>query len=165
MTSNQTTNNQETNNQETSNKKQIAIASDHAGFEQKEALKPYLINLGLHVKDFGPRDDSRVDYPDFAADVARDVSRAQSDLGILFCGTGIGMAITANKIKGIRAANIIDPKFAALAREHNNINILTLSGRFIDLDTNKEIIKAFLSTEYTGGRHQGRLDKIHLLES
>ena len=132
----------------------ISIASDHAGFDQKQVLAAYLKELGHNVIDRGPDCDDRVDYPDFAEIVAHDVVN----------GEGIGMAIAANKVDGIRAANIVSPAFAALCREHNDANVITLSGRFVDLSANKEILKSFLSTEFGGGRHAGRVEKIMALE-
>ena len=143
----------------------ISIASDHAGFEEKELLKPFLSGLGHEVIDRGPSDDGRVDYPDFAEIVARDVANGEADRGVLVCGTGIGMAIAANKVNGIRAANVTSPEFAALAREHNDANIVTVSGRFVDDATNQAIVRAFLETEFAGGRHTGRVQKIMALEN
>ena len=142
----------------------ISIASDHAGFEQKQMLVDYLLELGCDVVDRGPDDDSRVDYPDFAAVVARDVADGFAERGVLVCGTGIGMAVAANKVKGIRAANVTTPEFAALAREHNDANVVTVSGRFVDEPTNRAIVKAFLETDFGGGRHAGRVEKIMNLE-
>ena len=151
----------------------ISIASDHAGFDQKQVLAAYLKELGHNVIDRGPDCDDRVDYPDFAEIVAHDVVNGEAERGVLVCGTGIGMAIAANKVDGIRAANIVSPAFAALCREHNDANVATLSGRFtslelsgrfVDLSANKEILKSFLSTEFGGGRHAGRVEKIMALE-
>ncbi len=142
----------------------VSIASDHAGFEQKQKLAKYLTNEGYEVADLGPENDDRVDYPDFAALVAHDVANGKSQYGVLVCGTGIGMAIAANKVNGIRAANVVSSEFAQLAREHNDANIVTVSGRFTDLKTNEEIIDAFLTTEFGGGRHEGRVEKIMNLE-
>ena len=142
----------------------VSIASDHAGFEEKELLKPYLVELGHEVIDRGPDSDDRVDYPDFAALVAKDVAGGEADRGVLVCGTGIGMAIAANKVDGIRAANVTTPEFAALAREHNDANIVTVSGRFVTDETNRAIVKAFLETAFGGGRHEGRVAKIMALE-
>lgn len=142
----------------------ISIASDHAGFDQKQLLAAYLKEHGHNVIDRGPDCDDRVDYPDFAKVVANDVVNGDAERGVLVCGTGIGMAIAANKVDGIRAANIVSPAFAALCREHNDANVITLSGRFVDLSANKEILKAFLSTEFGGGRHAGRVEKIMALE-
>lgn len=142
----------------------VSIASDHAGFEEKELLKPYLVELGHEVIDRGPDSDDRVDYPDFAELVAKDVAGGEADRGVLVCGTGIGMAIAANKVDGIRAANVTTPEFAALSREHNDANIVTVSGRFVTDETNRAIVKAFLETAFGGGRHEGRVAKIMALE-
>ena len=142
----------------------VSIASDHAGFEEKELLKPYLVELGHEVIDRGPDSDDRVDYPDFAELVAKDVASGEADRGVLVCGTGIGMAIAANKVNGIRAANVTTPEFAALSRGHNDANIVTVSGRFVTDETNRAIVKAFLETAFGGGRHEGRVAKIMALE-
>lgn len=142
----------------------ISIASDHAGFEQKQELAAYLAECGHEVLDRGPADDSRVDYPDFAELVARDVVQGAAERGVLVCGTGIGMAIAANKVHGIRAANVTSAEFAALSREHNDANVVTVSGRFVSLDENKRILDAFVATEFGGGRHAGRVEKIMALE-
>ena len=122
----------------------ISIASDHAGFEQKELLKPFLEELGHEVLDRGPDSDDRVDYPDYAKLVGDDVAQGVAERGVLVCGTGIGMAIAANKVDGIRAANVTTPEFAQLAREHNDANIVTVSGRFVADETNRAIVKTFL---------------------
>lgn len=142
----------------------ISIASDHAGFEQKQLLAAYLAEQGHEVTDRGPENDDRVDYPDFAELVAVDVANGAADYGVLVCGTGIGMAIAACKVDGVRAVNVINTEFAALSREHNNANVVTLSGRFVELDTNKAILNTFLSTEFGGGRHAGRVEKIMALQ-
>jgi ribose 5-phosphate isomerase B len=142
----------------------IAIASDHAGFEQKQQLAAWLVGQGLDVHDLGPETDERVDYPRFAALVAEEVAGGAADLGVLVCGTGIGMAIAANKTDGIRAANVTSPAFAALAREHNDANVITLSGRFVDVATNKAILAGFLDATFGGGRHADRVALIHALE-
>jgi len=142
----------------------LALGSDHAGFEQKSAAAAWLGQLGYGVLDMGPLNAERVDYPDFAAAVARQVQGGQADLGILFCGTGIGMAIAANKLSGIRAANCLQVELARLAREHNEANVLTLSARFSTLEQNKAIIQAFLESEPAGGRHAIRVKKISELE-
>lgn len=139
----------------------IAFASDHAGFPHKDILAQMCRDLGHDVVDLGPDSgDNSVDYPDYAFPVAEMVGRGEADRGVLVCGTGIGMSIAANKVPGIRAVNVTIPEFAILSREHNNANVITLSGRFIDIETNKEILKNFLSTEFAGGRHQNRLDKV-----
>lgn len=142
----------------------IGIASDHAGFDEKQLLIPYLEAEGYEVIDYGPDSDGRVDYPDFAEKVAWALVQGNVDRGILICGTGIGMAIAANKVKGIRAANALSPEFAELAREHNDANIITLSGRFVDDATNRKIADTFLTTEFGGGRHAERVQKIMDLE-
>ena len=142
----------------------VSIASDHAGFEEKELLRVYLEELGYEVVDEGPDSDDRVDYPDYAELVAKDVAGGKVDRGVLVCGTGIGMAVAANKIRGIRAANVTTPEFAALAREHNDANIVTVSGRFVTDEVNRAIVKTFLETAFAGGRHEGRVAKIMALE-
>lgn len=142
----------------------VSIGADHAGFEQKQALAAYLAGKGYEVCDRGPANDDRVDYPDFAAVVARDVAEGTADAGVLVCGTGIGMAMAADKVPGVRAANIINPEFAALCREHNDANVITLSGRFVPLEENERILDTFLSTEFGGGRHAGRVEKIMNLD-
>ena len=143
----------------------IAIASDHAGFEQKGELAEYLVSLGHEIIDFGPYVLEKVDYPDYAEKVGKSVSSGESSRGVLVCGTGIGMAIAANKIDGIRAANVTNPLFAQLARAHNNINVISLSGRHIDCDVNKKCLSVFLNTDFEGGRHEMRVKKIMGLES
>lgn len=142
----------------------ISIGSDHAGFEQKQLLAAYLEECGYEVIDRGPEDDGRVDYPDYAAAVARDVALSDARYGVLVCGTGIGMAVAANKVNGIRAVNVINTQFAELCREHNDANVITLSGRFVELDENKRILDTFFATEFGGGRHAGRVEKIMQLE-
>jgi ribose 5-phosphate isomerase B len=142
----------------------IVIASDHAGFKQKQQLTVWLREQGHEVCDLGPASEQRVDYPDYAEKVAEKIASGAATRGILVCGTGIGMAIAANKIRGIRAANVTDPCFAALAREHNDANVLTLSGRFVDLEANKRIIADFLNTPFGEGRHAERVRKIHALD-
>lgn len=142
----------------------VSIASDHAGFEQKQMLVAHLQGAGHQVIDRGPDSDDRVDYPDFAELVAKDVVSGQAQRGVLVCGTGIGMAIAANKVDGIRAANIVSEEFAALTREHNDANVITVSGRFVSEEENRKIVDIFLSTEFAGGRHAGRVEKIMALE-
>lgn len=142
----------------------VSIAADHAGFEEKQRLVGYLAELGHEVIDRGPNSDDRVDYPDFAVLVAGDVASGEAERGVLVCGTGIGMAVAANKVHGIRAANVTSPEFAALAREHNDANIVTVSGRFVTDEVNRAIVKTFLETEFGSGRHAGRVEKIMALE-
>ena len=138
----------------------IAIASDHAGFVQKAPLAEYLRSKGHEVVDLGPDTDDRVDYPDFADKVARYVAAGKADRGVLVCGTGIGMALTADKVAGIRASVIESPQFAHLFREHNDGNVVCVSGRFTDLEVNEQIMDEFLETEFGGGRHAIRVEKI-----
>ena len=142
----------------------ISIGSDHAGFEQKQQMVAYLRGLGHEVIDRGPETEERVDYPDYAVKVAMDVSFKRADRGVLICGTGIGMCIFANKIVRVRAANVTSPEFAALSRAHNDANVVCLSGRFVDFDTNAKIVDTFLATEFEGGRHAARLAKLLPLE-
>lgn len=138
----------------------IAIASDHAGFLQKAPLKAYIEGLGHEVEDLGPDSDARCDYPDYADKVARAVSEGRADRGVLICGTGLGMAMTADKVVGVRAIAINNVKFAQLCREHNDANVICLSGRFVSLDLNQDIVKTFLTTDFGGGRHTGRVEKM-----
>ena len=138
----------------------VVIGSDHAGFEQKERLAQHLKDTGVDVIDVGTYDEESVDYPDFAIAAARKVAAGEAEFGVLVCGTGIGMAIAANKVSGARAANVTDPEFARLAREHNNANIVAVSGRFVPVQKNEEIIDVFLSTPFAGGRHAQRVAKI-----
>lgn len=142
----------------------ISVASDHAGFEQKQELVSYLEKLGHAVCDRGPSSDDRVDYPDYAEVVSRDVATGAAELGVLVCGTGIGMAIAANKVDGVRAANIVRSDFASLCRQHNNANVITLSGRFVSLEENQRILDAFLGASFEGGRHSDRVRKIMELQ-
>lgn len=143
----------------------VAIASDHGGFEQKEQLISYLKDeLGCEVTDFGTTSEESVDYPDYAEPVARAVASGEADRGILVCGTGIGMALAADKVAGVRASSITRPDFAQLFRQHNNGNVICLSGRFITLEENEEIVRVFLTTEFEGGRHAQRVAKIAKLD-
>lgn len=142
----------------------IAIASDHAGIEMKEAFLNLISEFGHQSKDFGPQSKESVDYPDFAQKVAIEVSNGNFDRGILICGTGIGMAITANKFKNIRAALCNDLYSAKMSRFHNDANIMTIGGRIVGKDLAKEILKVWLTTEYEGGRHNKRLLKIKSIE-
>ena len=142
----------------------ISIASDHAGFEQKQQLAAYLEGKGYEVIDRGPDSDDRVDYPDFAVKVGKDVQSGAADRGVLVCGTGIGMALAADKMAGIRAANIVRVDFAELCRQHNDANVITLSGRFVSLEENEAILDTFLTTQFEGGRHAGRVAKVNALD-
>ncbi len=138
----------------------IAIASDHGGFDHKAPLFAHLQEAGHDVIDFGPETAERVDYPDYAVPVAQAVAQGQADYGVLICGTGLGMAITADKVKGVRAVAVQTDDFARLAREHNNANVICLSGRFVDLETNKRLVDIFTTTAFAGGRHATRVEKI-----
>ena len=138
----------------------IVVASDHAGFCQKDVICDFVRGLGHEVEDLGPETADRVDYPDFADKVARRVSEGTADRGILICGTGIGMAMTADKVPGVRATAIQTVQFAELCREHNDCNVIGLSGRFVPLELNEQIVDTFLTTEFGGGRHTGRVAKI-----
>ena len=140
--------------------KRIAIGSDHAGVEYKAALIPFLEELGYTVQDFGPSTTDSVDYPDFAHPVASSVESQENDLGILICGSANGVAITANKHQGIRAAICWLEEISALARQHNNANIVCIPARFIDLELSKRIVRTFLTTDFEGGRHANRVNKI-----
>lgn len=143
----------------------ISVGSDHAGFDQKQQIVAYLKECGHEVIDRGPDSDDRVDYPDYAVKVGMDVAFDRAERGVVICGTGIGMCIVANKLPKIRCANLTSPEFAELARAHNDANVVALSGRFVDLDTNKKIIDTFLTTEFEGGRHAKRLAKLLPLEA
>lgn len=142
----------------------IVIASDHGGLNLKDEIKALLSERGVACEDLGTNNGDSVDYPDFGAKVARSVSQGSADLGILVCGTGIGMSIVANKFPGIRAALATDVFMATMAKEHNNANILVLGGRVIDAATARAMVEAWLDTEFAAGRHQARLDKIAALE-
>ncbi len=141
----------------------IAIGSDHAGFEYKEQLIVFLRELDLTVEDCGTFSAERADYPDYAVAVARRVASHTADLGILICGSGIGVSITANKIQGIRAANCLSGEMAQLARAHNDANVLCLGQRLVSLFEAKDIIRAFIHGTFEGGRHSARVEKIHSL--
>jgi ribose 5-phosphate isomerase B len=138
----------------------IAIGSDHAGFKLKEEIKKFLEEKGMEVVDFGTHSEERVDYPDYALPLAESVSRGEEDFGILICGTGIGMSIAANKVKGIRASLVSDVYSAHSAREHNNANILCMGGRVLGVELAKEITNAWINASFTGGRHERRINKI-----
>ena len=141
------------------------LGSDHAGFKTKEALQKYLEKKGIETIDLGTHDEKRVDYPDFAEKVAKKVAENKGSLGLLVCGTGIGMSIAANKVKGIRAANPFNAKTAVLAREHNNANIICLSGRMYEPGEAKKILGAFLKSKPSkGARNVNRIKKISKLE-
>lgn len=138
----------------------IAIGGDHAGFTYKRMLIDLLKELGHNVQDFGPDSDASVDYPDHVHPLAKSVIAKENELGILICGSGNGVAITANKYQEIRAALCWETELAKLAREHNNANILCIPARFVSEEAAREMVKVFLNTGFEGGRHQNRVNKI-----
>lgn len=138
----------------------IAVASDHAGFNYKEKVKEYLRAKGHEVQDFGAISDERSDYPDFAHRAAKALVAGQVERGVFVCGSGIGISITANRYKGVRAVNAVTPEMAMLARQHNNANVLALGERLVTWDVARSIVDAFLDTEFEGGRHSERVAKI-----
>lgn len=142
----------------------IVLGSDHGGLELKEAVKELLRKRGIDFEDCGTDNGDSVDYPDFGDKVARRVSSGAAEKGILFCGTGIGMSIVANKFPRIRAALVTDAFMARMAKEHNNANILVLGGRVLDGEKAKKMVSVWLDAAFEGGRHQGRLEKIEILE-
>jgi ribose 5-phosphate isomerase B len=141
----------------------VAIGSDHAGFEYKEEIISYLEGKGLKVKDVGAFSKDSADYPDFAHPVATLVEREQAAFGILVCGSGNGVAITANKHQGIRAAICWGEELARLARSHNNANVLCVPARFVDDNVTKQMVNVFIDTPFEGGRHENRVRKIACL--
>lgn len=142
----------------------ILLGNDHGGLALKEAIKVLLTERGVAFKDCGTDSNDSVDYPDFGIKVARQVSKGEGDKGILFCGTGIGMSIVANKFPRVRAALATDIFMARMAKEHNNANILVLGGRVLTPELACEMVSAWLDAAFEGGRHQGRLDKIAAIE-
>jgi ribose 5-phosphate isomerase B len=138
----------------------IAVASDHAGFDMKEKIRKYLEDNGHQVKDFGTYSTDSIDYPDYAAPAAKSVASGENERGVIICGSGQGMTMVSNKIPGIRAALCNDLYSARMTRLHNDANVLTMGGRIIGIDLAKEIVDTWLSTEFEGGRHQRRVDKI-----
>jgi ribose 5-phosphate isomerase B len=142
----------------------IALASDHGGLQLKEAVKQLLTERGIPFEDCGSDNGDSVDYPDYGEKVARKVAAGAVEKGILFCGTGIGMSIVANKFPHVRAALVTDPFMARMSKEHNNANILVLGGRILNESEAREMVATWLDATFEGGRHQGRLDKIAVLE-
>lgn len=142
----------------------LAIGSDHGGFRLKEAIKTYLLAHDYEVTDFGTESEDSCDYPDFALPVAEAVAKGEYDRGILICGTGIGIGIVANKVKGIRAALCHDTFSAEACRNHNDANILTMGERIVGEGLALKIVETFLNSDFEGGRHQRRVDKIKALE-
>lgn len=142
----------------------VSVGSDHRGIEQRAAIVKAVEINGHEAVDFGTHEEDSVDYPDIVAPVARSIADGQSQRGILICGTGIGVSIAANKIKGVRAAVCHDLRTAELSRLHNDANVLCMPADTLSADQMAEIIKLWLSTDFEGGRHQRRVDKIHELE-
>ena len=142
----------------------IALAADHAGYEEKEKLKSKLDEIGVEYADMGTDSTESVDYPDFAKKVGEAVASGQYEQGILVCGSGTGMAIAANKVPGVRAAVAWNADIARLAREHNDANVLSLAARFISDDEQRKILNAWFGAKFEGGRHERRVEKIEQIE-
>ena len=142
----------------------IAIAADHAGFEEKEKVKKTLDEIGVEYTDMGTNSTESVDYPDYARKVGEAVAAGEFDKGILVCGSGTGMAIAANKVPGVRAAVAWNEEIARLSRQHNNANVLSLAARYIPDEEQEKIVKAWLETDFEGGRHERRVEKIEQIE-
>ena len=142
----------------------IALGSDHAGFELKEKIKQYLEKRKLKIKDYGCYSEESVDYPDYAEKVARTVANGKAEKGIVICGTGIGMSMAANKVLGIRAALCWNEETAEMSRKHNDANILCLGARMIDHEKALRIVDIWLKTNFEGGRHRRRVNKISIIE-
>ena len=142
----------------------IALGADHAGVTLKDDIRKFLDEKGLTYTDFGTEGTDSVDYPDFAARVARGVASGEFDRGLLFCGSGIGMAIAANKVPGVRAAPVVEEESARLSREHNDANVLSLGARLTSPEVARRLVTVFLETPFSGGRHQRRVDKITALD-
>jgi len=140
--------------------RKISISSDHAGFELKESIKKFLIKKKFLVLDLGPRDDRSVDYPDYAKKLAKNIISKKSDTGILVCGSGIGMAMSANRFKKIRAAVCYNVKSTKLSRSHNNANIIAIGSRLTNKNLAFKLVMIFLKTKFDGGRHKRRTKKI-----
>ncbi|MDZ4836762.1 MAG: ribose 5-phosphate isomerase B [Candidatus Melainabacteria bacterium] len=140
--------------------KKVGIGSDHAGFEAKEAIKKYLTREGIEFEDFGTFSTDSCDYPDYARKVADAVSKGECDRGVLCCGSGIGVSIVANKVRGIRAALCHDAETARLSRQHNDSNVICFAGRTTSVPTIEESLKQWFDTPFEGGRHQKRVEKI-----
>ncbi|OEF99842.1 ribose 5-phosphate isomerase B [Vulcanibacillus modesticaldus] len=143
----------------------VAIASDHGGYELKEHIKAVMDSMGIEYQDLGPNSTESVDYPDYALPVANKVAAQEVDRGILVCGTGIGMSIAANKVKGVRAALVHDCYSARVTRQHNNSNVLCLGGRTTGVLVAEEIVRIWLSEDFEGGRHERRIQKIEKIEN
>jgi ribose 5-phosphate isomerase B len=142
----------------------IAIGSDHAGFELKRAVAPLLAERGHELVDVGTDSESSVDYPDYAAKAARMVSEGEAERAVIVCGSGVGVSIVANKVDGVRAVNAHDPEEAEMSRRHNDANVLTLAGRRFAAGDAAAIVESFLDTDFEGGRHARRVEKIAAVE-
>src|SRR5262245_39817690 len=142
----------------------VALASDHAGFAEKERLKKVLTDIGIEFEDLGTVSEESVDYPDYARKVAEHVSQGVAEQGVLVCGSGTGMAITANKVPGVRAAVAWSEEIARLARQHNNANVLAIGARTTPPDDIPKIVRAWFATEFEGGRHAQRVEKHNAVE-
>lgn len=145
--------------------RRIALAADHAGYEEKEIIKKTLDELGVDYVDMGTDSCDSVDYPDYARKVAEAVSKGEFEQGLLVCGSGTGMAIAANKVKGVRAAVAWNENIARLARQHNDANVLALPARFMSDDEAGKVLKAWFAADFEGGRHAKRVEKITEIES
>ena len=143
----------------------IGIGCDHGGYELKEHIKKLLESKGIEVKDFGTHNTDSIDYPDIAIPLCKSVVDGEIEFGILTCGTGIGMSICANKIKGIRAAHVTDSFSARMTKMHNNSNVICLGGRITGPEIATDIVEAYMNAEFMGGRHQNRVDKVMELEN
>lgn len=143
----------------------IGLSADHGGYILKDEIKKHLENKGYELVDYGVNSDESVDYPDYAKILCNNVIEGNVDLGMVFCGTGIGISIASNKVKGIRCGLIYDEFSAEMAKRHNNCNVIAMGGRTMDEDKAKKMVDIFLSSEYENGRHQRRLNKIHELEN
>ncbi|MHB8761865.1 MAG: ribose 5-phosphate isomerase B [Coriobacteriia bacterium] len=142
----------------------IHLGADHAGFQLKEHVRRWLVASGHQVTDVGTHAEESVDYPDYAALVGMAVASGDADLGVLVCGTGLGMAIAANKVPGVRAVQASDPEMARMARLHNDANVISLPGRYVSPERAEEVLGAFIGAAFEGGRHQRRIDKISALD-
>lgn len=142
----------------------IALGADHAGFELKEKVKKFLLKQGVEVDDLGTNSSESVDYPDYAVKVAHDVASQRASYGVLVCGSGIGMAITANKVAGVRATTATTEQEAQLSREHNDANVLAIGARLVKDEQALKIVDAFLKSSFAHGRHESRVAKIEMVE-
>lgn len=142
----------------------IAVGADHKGFQLKRDIRGFLESLGHEVIDFGTDSDASVDYPDFGRAAAQAVAKGEAELGLVFCWTGTGMAITANKLSGIRSAVVLNTDMAQLARQHNNVNVLAIPSKYVEPEQARAIVSSWLEARFEGGRHARRLAKIEVLE-